>query len=50
VSSLSGSQVIEKQGDKTNTMTLDIKNLNHGMYLLQIKTNEGVIGKKVMKE
>jgi bacillolysin len=50
MSSLSGSQVLEKQGDKSNNMTIDIRNLNHGIYLLQIKTNEGVIGKKVMKE
>ncbi len=50
ISALSGGQVLEKQGDKSNTMTLDIRNLNHGMYLLQIKTNEGVIGKKIMKE
>lgn len=50
MSSLSGSQVLEKQGDKSNMMTIDIRNLNHGMYLLQIKTNEGVIGKKVLKE
>jgi bacillolysin len=50
MSSLSGSQVLEKQGDKSNNMTIDIRNLNHGMYLLQIKTNEGVIAKKVMKE
>ena len=50
ISSLSGSQVLEKQGDKTNTMTINIGNLTHGMYLLQIKTNEGMIGKKVMKE
>ena len=50
MSSLSGSQVLEKQGDKSNIMTIDIKNLTHGMYILQIKTNEGVIGKKVIKE
>ena len=50
MSSLSGIQVLEKQGDKSNSMTIDIKNLTHGMYLLQIKTNEGIIGKKVMKE
>ena len=50
ISLLSGSQVLEKQGDKSNMMTIDIRNLNHGMYLLQIKTNEGVIGKKVVKE
>lgn len=50
MSSLSGSQVLEKQGDKSNSMTIDIRNLTHGMYLLQIKTNEGVIGKKVVKE
>ena len=50
MSSLSGSQVLEKQGDKSNIMTIDIRNLSHGMYLLRIKTNEGVIGKKVMKD
>ena len=50
MSSLSGNQVLEKQGDKSNSMMIDIRNLSHGMYLLQIKTNEGVIGKKVMKE
>lgn len=50
ISSLSGSQVLEKQGDKSNIMIIDIRNLSHGMYLLQIKTNEGVIGKKVVKE
>ncbi len=50
MSSLSGSQIIEKQGDKSNMMTIDIRNLSQGMYLLQIKTNEGVIGKKVVKE
>jgi bacillolysin len=50
ISSLSGSQLLEKQGNKSNTMTIDIGNLNQGMYLLQIKTNEGIIGKKVIKE
>ncbi len=50
MSSLSGSQVLEKQGDRLNNMTINIRDLNPGMYLLQIKTNEGVIGKKVVKE
>jgi hypothetical protein len=50
ISSISGTQLLEKQGDKSNNMTIDIRNLNQGMYLLQIKTNEGVIGKKVIKQ
>ncbi|MDZ7896529.1 MAG: T9SS type A sorting domain-containing protein [Arcicella sp.] len=50
VSSLSGVQIIEKQGNKSNTMSIDIRDLSQGMYLLQIKTNEGIIGKKVVKE
>jgi bacillolysin len=48
--STSGSQVIDKQGDKSNTMTMDIHNLTKGNYILQIMTNEGIVGKKVTKE
>ena len=50
VNSMSGSQVIEKQGDKSNTMTLNIRNLSRGNYILQIITNEGIVAKKVTKE
>ncbi len=50
LSSMSGGQVFEKQGDKTNAMTIDIRNLTQGTYILQIKTNEGTVGKKVVKE
>jgi bacillolysin len=48
--SITGSQVIEKPGDKSNTMTMDIHNLTKGNYVLQIMTNEGIVGKKVTKE
>jgi Secretion system C-terminal sorting domain len=47
---LSGSQVLEKQGDKSNIMTLNIHNLTSGNYVLQIMTNEGMVTKKVTKE
>jgi bacillolysin len=50
LSSIYGSQVIEKQGNKSNTMTLDIHNLTRGNYVLQIMTNEGIVAKKVSKE
>ena len=50
LSSMSGGQILEKQGDKTNTMSIDIHNLNQGTYILQIKTNEGTVGKKVIKQ
>jgi bacillolysin len=48
--SISGSQVVEKQGDKSNTMTMNIHNLTKGNYVLQIMTNEGIVAKKVVKE
>ncbi|MBC7408403.1 MAG: T9SS type A sorting domain-containing protein, partial [Arcicella sp.] len=48
--SISGGQVLEKQGDKSSTMTLDIHNLTRGNYILQIMTNEGMVVKKVTKE
>ena len=48
--SISGGQVLEKQGDKSSTMTLDIHNLTRGNYILQIMTNEGIVAKKVTKE
>ena len=48
--SISGSQVLEKQGNKSNIMTLDIHNLIRGNYVLQIMTNEGIVAKKVTKE
>jgi Zn-dependent metalloprotease len=48
--SILGSQVLEKQGSKSNTMTLDISNLTKGNYILQIMTNEGIVAKKVTKE
>ena len=48
--SISGSQILEKQGDKSNIMTLDIHNLTRGNYILQIMTNEGMVAKKVTKE
>ncbi len=47
---MSGSKVSEKQGDKSNIMTLNIHNLNQGNYILQIMTNEGMVTKKVTKE
>jgi hypothetical protein len=47
---MSGSQVLEKQGDKSNVMTLNIHNLTRGNYVLQIMTNEGMVAKKVTKE
>ena len=50
LNAISGSQVIEKQGDKSNTMTLNICNLAIGNYVLQIMTNEGMVAKKVTKE
>ena len=50
LNAMSGSQVLEKQGDKSNTMTLNIRNLNSGNYVLQIMTNEGMVAKKVTKE
>jgi bacillolysin len=48
--SISGSQVIDKQGDKSNNMTINIHHLTKGNYVLQIMTNEGIVGKKVSKE
>jgi bacillolysin len=50
LNAMSGSQVLEKQGDKSNTMTLNIHNLTSGNYVLQIMTNEGMVAKKVTKE
>jgi bacillolysin len=50
LNAMSGIQVIEKQGDKSNTMTLNIHNLATGNYVLQIVTNEGMVAKKVTKE
>ena len=50
LNAISGSQVLEKQGDKSNTMTLNIHNLSRGNYVLQIMTNEGMVAKKVTKE
>jgi bacillolysin len=50
LNAISGSQVLEKQGDKSNTMTLNIHNLTSGNYVLQIMTNEGMVAKKVTKE
>ncbi len=50
LSSISGSQMLEKQGDKSNIMTIDIHNLTKGNYVLQIMTNEGMVAKKVTKE
>ena len=45
----SGNQMFEKQGDKTNLMTLNIHSLATGNYILQIMTNEGMVTKKVTK-
>jgi hypothetical protein len=50
LNAMSGSQMLEKQGDKSNTMTLNIHNLTTGNYVLQIMTNEGMVAKKVTKE
>ena len=50
LNAMSGSQVLEKQGDKSNIVTLNIRNLNSGNYVLQIMTNEGMVAKKVTKE
>ncbi len=50
INSMSGSQVLDKQGDKSNIMTMDIRNLTRGNYVLQIMTNEGMVAKKVTKE
>jgi bacillolysin len=50
LNAMSGSQVLEKQGDKSNIMTLNIHNLTSGSYVLQIITNEGMVAKKVTKE
>lgn len=50
LNAISGSRVMEKQGDKTNKMTLDIRNLTRGSYLLEIMTNEGTAVKKIVKE
>jgi len=48
--SISGSQIFEKQGNKSNEMTLNIRSLTSGNYVLQIMTNEGIVVKKVTKE
>jgi bacillolysin len=48
--SITGSQVVEKQGDKSNVMTLNIHHLTTGNYVLQVMTNEGMVAKKVTKE
>ena len=50
MNAMSGGQVLEKQGDKSNIMTLNIRNLTRGNYVLQIMTNEGMVAKKVTKE
>jgi bacillolysin len=50
INAMSGNQVLEKQGDKSNVMTLNIRNLTRGNYVLQIMTNEGMVAKKVTKE
>lgn len=50
LNAMSGSQVFEKQGDKSNIMTLNVHNLTSGSYILQIMTNEGMVTKKVTKE
>ena len=50
LNALTGSQILEKQGDKSNTMTLNIHNLTKGNYVLQVMTNEGMVAKKVTKE
>lgn len=50
LNAMSGNQVLEKQGDKSNAMTLNIRNLTKGNYVLQIMTNEGIVAKKVTKE
>jgi bacillolysin len=50
MNAISGSQVIEKQGDKSSTMTINIQSLTRGNYVLQIMTNEGIVAKKVVKE
>ncbi len=50
LNAMSGSQVLEKQGDKSNTMTLNIHNLTKGNYVVQIMTNEGMVAKKVTKD
>jgi hypothetical protein len=50
LNSMSGNQVLEKQGDKSNSMILNIHNLTRGNYVLQIMTNEGMVAKKVTKE
>jgi hypothetical protein len=50
LSTMSGSQVIEKQGNNGSSVTLDIRNLNKGNYILQIMTNDGIIARKVSKE
>lgn len=50
LNAISGSQILEKQGDKSNIMTLNIHNLTTGNYVLQIMTNEGMVAKKVTKE
>ena len=49
LNAISGSQVFEKQGDKSNVMTINIHNLSTGNYVLQIMTNEGMVIKKVNK-
>ena len=50
MNAMSGGQVLEKQGDKSNIMTLNVRNLTSGNYVLQIMTNEGMVAKKVTKE
>ena len=50
LNAMSGSQVLEKQGDNSNIMTLNVHNLTSGSYILQIMTNEGIVTKKVTKE
>jgi hypothetical protein len=50
LNAMSGRQVLEKQGNKSNEMTIDIRNLTRGNYVLQILTNEGMVANKVTKE
>lgn len=50
INAMSGSQVLEKHGDKSNTMTLNTHNLAKGNYVVQIMTNEGMVAKKVTKD
>lgn len=50
LNAMSGSQMLEKQGDKSNIMILNIHNLTKGNYVVQIMTNVGMVAKKVTKE